>query len=523
MKNREKGEKRMQKFLRRLERFSQSLLSPLSYLSAAGLLLVLGALLTSKPLCQALPVLQWAPLQLVGQLLYNWMMVLINNLSVILCVGVAAVRAKTEKQDAALLALMAYLVFLTANHTALETLGLLAQPNGMTGLAGTGQTTILGIQVVDTGVASGIVLGFAAAWLFNRTCEKQFYGMITQLYSGLRWSFLWLSALAVALGLGFCFVCPPLQRAVSALTGWIAASGNAGVFLYGFLERLLIPTGLHHLIYMPFQFSSLGGSLTVGSVTYTGAYAVCMTEYTMGLPLSDGIVWMYTGFTKTFGYLGIAAAFIFTARRENRARTAAAMIPLAVTASVASITEPIDFLFCFVSPLLWVAHAVITGGFMVLLHVLHVRAFTSNLLGSLVFNLSAGEQLQNLPLLYLLGLAEILTYFAVFSILIKAKNLPTPGREAAPSTDQSPYADPQEVCQFIAALGGPENIAQLGNCFTRLRLTVRDASLLDMGALLSLPHKGLVVQGTRVQLVCGLHAAQLRHALEQQLAELAPV
>ena len=146
--------------------------------------------------------------------------------------------------------------------------------------AGTGQTTILGIQVVDTGVASGIVLGFAAAWLFNRTCEKQFYGMITQLYSGLRWSFLWLSALAVALGLGFCFVCPPLQRAVSALTGWIAASGNAGVFLYGFLERLLIPTGLHHLIYMPFQFSSLGGSLTVGSVTYTGAYAVCMTEYT---------------------------------------------------------------------------------------------------------------------------------------------------------------------------------------------------------------------------------------------------
>ena len=186
MKNREKGEKRMQKFLRRLERFSQSLLSPLSYLSAAGLLLVLGALLTSKPLCQALPVLQWAPLQLMGQLLYNGMMVLINNLSVILCVGVAAVRAKTEKQDAALLALMAYLVFLTANHTALEALGLLAQPNGMTGLAGTGQTTILGIQVVDTGVASGIVLGFAAAWLFNRTCEKQFYGMITQLYSGLR-------------------------------------------------------------------------------------------------------------------------------------------------------------------------------------------------------------------------------------------------------------------------------------------------------------------------------------------------
>ena len=169
----------------------------------------------------------------------------------------------------------------------------------------------------------------------------------------------------------------------------------------------------------------------------------------MGLPLSDGIVWMYTGFTKTFGYLGIAAAFIFTARRENRARTAAAMIPLAVTASVASITEPIDFLFCFVSPLLWVAHAVITGGFMVLLHVLHVRAFTSNLLGSLVFNLSAGEQLQNMPLLYLLGLAETLTYFAVFSVLIKAKDLPTrAGKQPFPQT--SPRTPTRRRCAGLS-------------------------------------------------------------------------
>ncbi len=509
----------MRKLLRRLERFSQALLSPLSYLSAAGLLLVVGALLTSKPLCQALPVLQWAPLQLAGQLLYNGMMVLIDNLSVILCVGVAAVRAKTEKQDAALLAFMAYLIYLTANHTTLEALDRLVQPDALTGLAGTGQTTILGIQVVDTGVAGGIVLGFAAAWLFNRTCEKQFRGMITQLYSGLRWSFLCLSALAVVQGVAFCFLCPPLQACVSAITGWIAASGNAGVFLYGFLERLLIPTGLHHLIYMPFQFSSLGGTLTVGSVTYTGAYAVSMTEYTMGLPLSDGIVWMYTGFTKTFGYLGIAAAFIFTARKENRARTAAAMIPLAITASLASITEPIDFLFCFVSPLLWVAHAAITGVFMVLLNALHVRAFTSNLLGSLVFNLSAGT---NYQLLYLLGLVEILTYFIVFSVLIKAKNLPTPGRDDSLAADGSRHADPQEVCRFIAALGGPENIAQLENCFTRLRLTVRDASLLDMGALLSLPYKGLVVQGTHLQLVCGLQAAQIRHDIDQQLAEMAP-
>ena len=506
-----------------LERFSRAMLAPLSYLSAAGLLLVVGALLTSAPLAGVLPFLRWEPVQLAGRIIYKCLTAVISNLSVLFCTGLAAALAKREKHQAAFIALMSYLVYLTAGNVTLTELGLLAQPDTLTGLYSAGQTMVLGIQTVDTGVFGGILLGLLTAFVYDRTCEKAHRGILGGVFSGVRWSFACMAALAAVLGFGACFVWPPIQKAIAAVTGFIAASGNIGLFLYGFLERLLIPTGLHHLIYMPFQFSSLGGSLTVGSVTYTGAYAVCMTEYTMGLPLSDGIVWMYTGFTKTFGYLGIAAAFIFTARKENRARTAAAMIPLAVTASVASITEPIDFLFCFVSPLLWVAHAVITGGFMVLLHVLHVRAFTSNLLGSLVFNLSAGEQLQNMPLLYLLGLAETLTYFAVFSILIKAKDLPTPGREAALSTDQSPYTDPQEVCRFIAALGGPENIAQLGNCFTRLRLTVRDASLLDMGALLSLPHKGLVVQGTRVQLVCGLHAAQLRHALEQQLAEMAPV
>lgn len=512
-----------EKVMNGLEKFSKAMLSPLSYISAAGLILVLGALLTSTSLSAMIPVLQWTPIKLLGQLIYNCIMVIINNLSLMFCVGIAAALAKKNKQQAAIIGLMSYFMYLTAGNVTLTQLGMLAEADPMVGLYGTGQSTVFGIQTVDMGVFGGILLGLVCGWVYNRTCEKQFKGIITQIYSGNRWSFTCMVVFSILFGFGSCFFWPPVQNVISALTDLIATSGNFGLFLYGFLERFLIPTGLHHLIYMPFQFSSLGGSLTVGSVTYTGAYAVCMTEYTMGLPLSDGIVWMYTGFTKTFGYLGIAAAFIFTARRENRARTAAAMIPLAVTASVASITEPIDFLFCFVSPLLWVAHAVITGGFMVLLHVLHVRAFTSNLLGSLVFNLSAGEQLQNMPLLYLLGFAEILTYFAVFSILIKVKNLPTPGREADLSADQSPYADPQEVCRFIAALGGPENIAQLGNCFTRLRLTVRDASLLDMGALLSLPHKGLVVQGTRVQLVCGLHAAQLRHALEQQLAEMAPV
>lgn len=162
----------------------------------------------------------------------------------------------------------------------------------------------------------------------------------------------------------------------------------------------------------------------VGSVTYTGAYVVMMTEYNLGLPFSDGIVWMYTGFTKTFGYFGIAAAFIFCARRGSRKKTALQLLPLAFTASLASITEPLDFLFCFSAPVLWLAHAAISGSFIVLLHLCGVTAFTSNFLGSLVMNLSAGAARTNYPVLYLLGLAQIAVYFVVFTVLIKRWTCP---------------------------------------------------------------------------------------------------
>ena len=221
--------------------------------------------------------------------------------------------------------------------------------------------------------------------------------------------------------------------------------------------------------------------------------------------------------------LGIAAAFILTAKKERRKRTAAAVLPLAVTASLASITEPVDFLFCFVSPVLWVLHAALAGGFMVLLNALQVRAFTSNLLGSLVFNLSAApQQMHRVPLLYLLGVLEILTYAVVFSAIIRVFDLPTPGR--APERETAArQIDPEGIRRLLAALGGPGNICTVDNCFTRLRITVKDPDRLDTAALLAMPHKGLVQDGPYLQLVCGLQAAQVRRAVDRELEQCAAV
>ena len=312
-----------EKVMNGLEKFSKAMLSPLSYISAAGLILVLGALLTSTSLSAMIPVLQWTPIKLLGQLIYNCIMVIINNLSLMFCVGIAAALAKKNKQQAAIIGLMSYFMYLTAGNVTLTQLGMLAEADPLVGLYGTGQSTVFGIQTVDMGVFGGILLGLVCGWVYNRTCEKQFKGIITQIYSGNRWSFTCMVVFSILFGFGSCFFWPPVQNVISALTDLIATSGNFGLFLYGFLERFLIPTGLHHLIYTPFQFSALGNSLTVGDATYTGSYIVMMMEYSMGLPFSDGIVWMYTGFTKTFGYFGIVAAFIFCARKENRKKTAA--------------------------------------------------------------------------------------------------------------------------------------------------------------------------------------------------------
>lgn len=512
-----------QKVTNSLEKFSKAMLSPLSYVSAAGMILVLGALLTSSSLQGLLPFLKWQPLVLIGNLIYEGIMVIINNLSVLFCVGIAAVWAKKDKQQAAMIALMSYLMFLTASNVTLTQTGMLAEQQALIGLYGTGQSTVFGIQVVDMGVFGGIILGLINGAIYNKTCNKRFTGYVTQIFSGTRWSFTCITFASLLMGFASCYVWPPIQSVISALTNLIASSGNFGLFLYGFLERFLIPTGLHHLVYTPFQFSALGNTLTLGDTTYAGSYIVMMVEYAAGLPFSDGIKWMYIGFTKTFGYFGIVAAFIFCARKENRKKTAATLIPLALTASLASITEPIDFLFCFAAPILWVVHACIAGLFIVLLHVFGVTGFTTNLLSSLIMNLSAGAEKTNYPVLYLLALVEIIVYFLVFTFLIKKFNLKTPGR-AIEGTEEDKEPDrkidvknKEEIMCIINGLGGRENINTVDNCFTRLRVNVKDASLIKEELINRTPNSGIVKKENDIQIIYGLHVPDIRKAVEDLL------
>ena len=511
-----------EKLLGGLEIFAKAMVQPLMYLSSAGILMVIGVLLTNDMLSAMIPFLQWKPIQIFGDLIYNCVMVIINNLAVVFAIGIPAALAKKEKHKAALIGFMSYIMYLTASNTILTSLNQLAQPSEMLGLIGTGQANILGIQVVDASVFGGIILGCITGYVFNRTSQKKFKGAL-QIYSGANFTFICMFFVAILFGVVMNFVWPLAQQGIASIANVIKSTGTFGLFLYGFLERILVPTGLHHLIYTPFQFSDLGGVLQVGSDTVAGAYAIVMTE--MNLPVdrfSDSIYYMATGFTKMFGYIGIGAAFIHTAHKDNKKKVKAAVIPLVVTAVLASVTEPLDFMFVFCAPLLFVVHAAISGLFIALLKVFDVTAFCGgNLLASLIMNITVGVEKTHWPVMIILGIVQILVYFVVFSFLIKKFNLKTPGREdEETSKDKEPAKTinfDTDIVNIIDGLGGKENINTVENCITRLRVNVKDESKINEDIINLTPNSGIVRKGKDIQIIFGLHVPDVRRAVESYL------
>ncbi len=526
-----------------LETFAKSIVQPLMYLSVAGILLILGIVLTNSTITAMVPVLQSGPLATVGKIIYNSLMFLINNLAIIFCVGIAGAMAKKNKGHASLIALMSFFLFLEANNITLSATDALAEASGMLGLTGTGQSTVMGIQVLDTGVFGGIIIGCVTGAIFNKFSNKQF-NVALSMFSGVRFPFLIMIVVSWVMGAAFCVIWPPVQGAISSLATLIKDSGNFGLFIYGMLNKLLVPTGLHHLIYAPFQFSDVGGSLAVGETVYAGAYPVRMIEMSMtGQPFSDSTYYNSYTFNNLWPYIGIGLAFIVTAYKQNKEKTKAAIIPLIVTAILSCITEPMDFLFVFAAPVLFVIHSILSGIFLVLLKVLSVPASTSGgIVNIVVSNLVLGVEKTNWPVMFVLGVANAALYFFLFTFLIKKLNLHTPGREeetedavalaegqgagaetVAAAGGEKPAASGDAdaaLLDLIAGLGGKDNIEALENCFTRLRVTVKDESKIDEDLINRVPNSGINKSGTDIQIIYGMKVAEMRDKVENALETL---
>lgn len=495
-----------------MKKFSAAMVQPVMYLAVAGILMAIGVI------CQNVGT---GFIKSVGTFLYN----LFNNgflsqLSIIFCVGIASTLAKKKKGDAALIAMLTFFIFLYANNQWLTNTGMLAEAT-MLGLSGTGQAVVLGVQVVDMNVFLGIILGAVVGWLFNKFSDVKFPDVVS-IYGGTRFAFFLCTLFAIFFAIIMCYVWPVINGGIAALGGFMASSGNIGLFIYGFLNRILIPTGLHHMVYLPFLMTELGGTMVVGDTAVSGAMMIWyaqlgMTEYLT--EMHESVKWMYFGMAKVWGALAVSFAFVLTAKKEKRGKTASTVIPSAIIAVLSGITEPLEFMFMFVSPLLWLVHSVLEGLFGVITYVAGARIpFYGGLLNFVTSIFTVPGNLSKWWVVLIVGVPATIIWTLAFVFMIKKLNLKTPGREddeegeaGAAAAVEAPKGNALgDVNDIIEGLGGKDNIVSVTNCFTRLRVEVKDLALVDDAKINKFKNSGIVKKDHNIQVIIGMKVGNVK-------------
>lgn len=515
-----------------LQRFSKAMFIPVLILPIAGILIAVGNLFTNPLLMEKVPFLDNPVTKGFGTILSGSLVAILSNLGLIFCVGLAVGLAKNKKAEAGFTAVLGFLVFINAMNKFMGLREILVEADS---LSGTGQTMVLGVQILDMGVFLGIILGILTAYVHNKFCETEFNNAF-QIYGGSRFVFIVLIPAVVLLAVILTYVWPIVQGGITSLGTVINQSGNFGIFIYGMLERLLIPTGLHHLIYTPFLYTSLGGVADVGGQVFEGARNIYYAEIADPAVkvLSQSVIWDARGISKMFGLIGACLAMYQTAKPENKKKVKAILIPAAVTSFIAGVTEPIEFSFMFVAPLLFIVHSVLSGLSMVVLNVLSVRAIGPNgFIDFLLYNLPLGIGKTKWPMYILVGLVFFVIYYVVFRLLITKFNFKTVGREDNSEVKlhskqeyrekvaaKNGAVDPDALlgAQIISALGGEGNIKTVDNCYTRLRLTVEDTTLVDEATLKNeTGASGVIIKNENVQVVYGLQVTKVRKLVDSAM------
>lgn len=511
----------MKRAVNALQNFGKSLYGPVLILPIVGLFIAFGNVLGNGNLAEYLPFLGHPSIQHIGVLISKSAVSVLANLALVFGVGIPIGLAAKDKGYAALIGLVTFIVFINAMNVTLQLQGELAPADQM---RAAGQSMVLGVQVLEMGVFAGILTGALSGYLYNRYSSVQFSGAMA-IYSGHCFVAIIMLPVSMLLGVVMSEIWPFAQHGISALALAIKGAGAIGVAIYGFLERILVPTGLHHLVYTPFLYTELGGTADVCGSVYQGARNIYFAE--MACPsvhqLSSTVVWDARGISKMFGLPAAALAMYMMAKPERKAAAKAILIPAALTSMLVGVTEPLEFSFLFVAPLLFVVHAVLTGLGMMLFYLLGVHAIGANgIIDFILYNLPLGTEKSNWPMYILVGLIMSVIYFLVFRFLIRRFDMKTPGREEE-NQETKLYSKQEYQAKgsndglgkaIVAGLGGRANIEVVDNCYTRLRVTVRDVSAIDEPRLKSTGAKGVIKQGNNVQVVYGLHVKKMREAVE---------
>ena len=507
-----------QKVMDAMQSFSKALMGPVLFLPIAGMLQAISSVMSNTAL-----VTEGGVVWTLGKFINGGVSAVIGNLGILFCVGIAMSLAKKRKADAAFLALVSYLVWLAANARWLDVAGLTIAGDTASALYGTGQTICLGYHVTDMGVFLGMILGVVVALVHNRFIDTEFEGAMA-MYGNSKFVFVVLLPIVLVMAVVASYVWPVAAAGINALTGVMASAGAFGVFLYGFLNRVLIPTGLHHLVWSPFLYSALGDSMIIGGEQIVGAkpvFLALLSDPSVAM-MRDSARFLTYGLMKTFGVIGVAMAFISTAKKEKKAAT------------------KLEFTFLFAAPALWLVYSVLDGLFQMIVYLIGVRVCATNgIIDFLVLNLPAGIGRTHWPLYVLVGLVEIVVMYLVFRFLIVKMNLKTPGREdgeevtdlaanaaavkqqirsgAAEKTAASAN-DAQTAAHIVEGLGGAENILNTDNCMTRLRVQVKDAALVkDKEWFKPTGSAGLVVKGNNIQIIYGPKVGKMRAIVDSYL------
>lgn len=491
----------------RLQKIGKSFMLPIAILPAAGLLLGIGGALSNPNTIQAYPFLDVAALQGIFQVMAAAGEVVFSNLALLLTIGLAAGLAKRDKATAVLASVVGFLVMNATIKALLAIFGAEDAP------------------LIDTGVIGAIVIGSVAVYLHNKYHNiqlPQFLGF----FGGSRFVPIATSFAAIFVGAIFYLIWPPFQQILVTSGEAIAKMGPFGTFLYGFLMRLSGAAGLHHMIYPMFWYTELGGVEVVAGETIAGAQKIFFAQ--LADPNHVGLFTEGTRFfagrfaTMMFGLPGAALAMYHMVPKERAKKYAGLFFGVALTSFITGITEPLEFMFLFVSPILYVIHAFLDGvSFFVadLLNISIGNTFSGGVIDFTLFGILQGQEKTHWLYVIPVGLIWFALYYVIFRAYITKFNVPTPGRfeddgeEDAATTVVTKDSLKQESLQIIELLGGAENIQDVDACITRLRVGVKDASKVNREGLKKLGAADVLIVGGGIQAIFGAKAIIYKNSI----------
>lgn len=527
-------------FFATIQKVGRSLFLPVSILPIAGVLLGLGASFTNGTTISAynLEFLLGEGTALNGLLTIMSQVgsVIFGNLPLIFAMAVALGMAKQEKAVAVLSAAISFFVMHTTINAMLKLNGFILADGTFADKVLNGSiANVLGITSLEMGVFGGIIVGLGVAALHNRF-YKQELPMALSFFAGVRFVPIVSVLTYIFVGIICFFIWPVVQNAIRSAGGLVTNSGYAGTFIFGLMERALIPFGLHHVFYIPFWQTALGGTAVIDGITVAGAQNIYFAELASPNTVKFSIeAARFMGGKYAFmmaGLPGAAYAMYKCAKPENRKVVGGLLFSAALTSFLTGITEPIEFTFLFIAPALFVLHCVFAGLSFVAVHLLNIAlgtTFSCGLIDFTLYGILQGNAKTNWLAIIPVFAIYAVGYYFVFKYLIKKFNLPTPGREES-GNDIKLYTkkdfnkkngnanstEKDELSALILkGIGEVDNLVDIDACATRLRLTIVNKDIVDEDILKSSGAKGIIRKGTGLQIVYGPQVSIIKSNLEE--------